>query len=178
MAMAAALMCLPILFAACSKDDDQTTTNTQEQPAQQVPAIVSMMYYLNASDDMLQYIDYTVTFDNGIDEILDTVTTNRWEKIRAAGLPSTFTIKTCLRVKEGMYDALAAVDTFYVNRGHGYAYQIFDSTATAIPGMSGIRNIPSTSVGRGALIAEHVQAGAFDKTYTVSFDANGIKIEN
>jgi hypothetical protein len=77
-----------------------------------------------------------------------------------------------------MYDALAAVDTFYVNRGHGYAYQIFDSTATAIPGMSGIRNIPSTSVGRGALIAEHVQAGDFDKTYTVSFDANGVKIEN
>ena len=167
------------LFAACGKDDDQTTANIQEQPAQQVPAIVSMMYYLNATDDMLQYIDYTVIFDNGIDEIQDTVTTNRWEKIRAAGLPSTFTIKTRLRVKEGMYDALVAVDTFYVNHGHGYAYQIFDSTATAIPGMSSFYNAgASTHVGRGALIAEHVQAGDYDKTYTVSFDANGVKIEN
>jgi hypothetical protein len=164
------------LFAACGKDDDQTTANIQEQPAQQVPAIVSMMYYLTASDDMLQYLDYTVTFDNGIDEVQDTVTTNRWEKIRAAGLPSTFTIKTRLHVKEGMYDALVAVDTFYVNRGHGYVYQIFDSTATAIPGMKGNGFIPSTSVGRGALIAEHVQAGDYDKTYTVSFDANGNKI--
>ena len=165
------------LFAACGNDDDQTT-NTPEQPAQQVPAIVSMMYYLNVTDDMLQYLDYTVTFDNGIDEVLDTVTTNRWEKTRAAGLPSTFTIKTRLRVKEGMYDALAAVDTFHVNRGHGYAYQIFDSTATAISGMSGICNVPSTSVGRGALIAGHVQACDYDKTYTISFDANGVKIEN
>ena len=163
------------LFAACGKDDDN---NTPAEPVQQVPAIVSMMYYLNASDDMLQYLDYTVTFDNGIDEVLDTVTSNRWEKIRAAGLPSSFTIKTHLRVKEGMYDALAAVDTFHVNRGHGYAYQIFDSTATAIPGMSSNWNVPSTSVGRGALIAEHVQAGDYDKTYTISFDANGVKIEN
>lgn len=174
MAMAATLMCLPIFFAACDKDDP--TTDTPEQPAPQVPAIVSMMYYLEASDDMLQYLDYTVTFDNGIDEIQDSVTTNHWEKVRTAGLPGTFTIKTQLRVKEGMYDALVAVDTFHVTRGHGYTYQIFDSTATAIPGMNGTLNIPSTSIGRGSLVAERAQAGDYDKTYTLSFDINGNKI--
>lgn len=164
------------LFTACSKDDDKS--NTPEQPAQQVPAIVSMMYYLDATDDMLHFLDYTVTYDDGTGEREEAVTSNRWEKTLATSLPATFTIKKRLRVKEGMYDALVATDTVHLTSGHGYVYQIFDSTATAIPGMSDSWNIPSASSGRGALIAERCEAGYFDKTYTLSFDANGVKIEN
>ncbi len=165
------------LFAACGKNDD-LTTNTPEEPVQQVPAIVSMMYYLNATDDMLQYLDYTVTYNDGTDERQESVVSNRWEKTLVAALPATFTIKTRIRVKEGMYDALAAVDTVHFTRGHGYAYQVFDSTATAIPGMSEIYDAPSSTVGPGARIAERCEAGDFDKTYTLSFDAYGVRIEN
>ena len=163
------------LFAACGKDDDH---NTPAEPAQQVPATVSMTYHLDATDDMLQYLDYTVIYIDGTGEHEEAVTSNRWEKTFAASLPATFTIKTHIRVKEGMYDALAAADTIHFTRGHGYAYQVFDSIATAIPGLSDSYNSASTSVGVGARIAEHVHAGDYDKTYTLSFDANGVKIEN
>ena len=165
-----------MLFAACGKEDQEHTT--PEEPAEQVPAIVSMMYHLDATDDMLQYLDYTVTYDDGTGERQESVVSNRWEKTLTASLPATFTIKTHIRVKEGMYDALAAADTIHFTRGHGYAYQVFDSSATAIPGLSDSYNSASTSVGVGARIAEHVQAGDYDKTYTLSFDANGVKIEN
>ena len=59
-----------MLFAACGKEDQEHTT--PEEPAEQVPAIVSMMYHLDATDDMLQYLDYTVTYDDGTHtEVID-----------------------------------------------------------------------------------------------------------
>lgn len=159
------------LFTACSKDDDKS--NTPEQPAQQVPAIVSMMYYLDATDDMLQYLDYTVIYIDGTGEHEEAVTSNRWEKTFAASLPATFTIKRRLRVKEGMHDALVAADTVHMTDGYGYAYQIFDSTATPIPGMNDSWSRAPLSGASGARIAEHCETGRLDKTYTLSFDING-----
>ena len=159
------------LFAACSKDDDKS--NTPEQPAQQVPATVSMTYHLDATDDMLHFLDYTVTYDDGTGEHEEAVTSNRWEKTFAASLPATFTIKRLLRVKEGMHDALVAADTVHMTDGYGYAYQIFDSTATPIPGMNDSWSRAPLSGASGARIAEHCEAGRLDKTYTLSFDING-----
>jgi hypothetical protein len=158
------------LFAACGKDDDN---NTPAEPVQQVPAIVSMMYHLDATDDMLQYLDYTVIYDDGTGEREEAVTSNRWEKTFAASLPATFTIKRRLRVKEGMHDALVAADTVHMTDGYGYAYQIFDSTATPIPGMNDSWSRAPISGASGARIAEHCEAGRLDKTYTLSFDING-----
>jgi hypothetical protein len=166
------------LFTACHKDDDLTTNTHAEPVQQQVPAIVSMMYYLNATDDMLHFLDYTVIYDDGTGEREEAVTSNRWEKTFVASLPATFTIKKRLRVKEGMYDALVATDTVHLTQGHGYAYQIFDSTATAIHGMNDSYSYSSSLYGRGVNIAEHCEAGDFDKTYTLSFDANGARIGN
>lgn len=156
------------LFAACGKDDDHNT-----QPVQQVPATVSMTYHLDATDDMLQYLDYTVIYIDGTGEHEEAVTSNRWEKTFAASLPATFTIKRRLRVKEGMHDALVAADTVHMTDGYGYAYQIFDSTATPIPGMNDSWSRAPLSGASGARIAEHCEAGRLDKTYTLSFDING-----
>ena len=158
------------LFAACGKDDDH---DTPAEPVQQVPATVSMTYHLDATDDMLQYLDYTVIYIDGTGEHEEAVTSNRWEKTFAASLPATFTIKTHIRVKEGMYDALAAADTVHMTDGYGYAYQIFDSTATPIPGMNDSWSRAPISGASGTRIAEHCEAGRLDKTYTLSFDING-----
>lgn len=157
------------LFAACGKDDDH---NTPAEPVQ-VPATVSMTYHLDATDDMLQYLDYTVIYIDGTGEHEEAVTSNRWEKTFAASLPATFTIKRRLRVKEGMHDALVATDTVHMTDGYGYAYQIFDSTATPIPGMNDSWGRAPLSGASGARIAEHCEAGRLDKTYTLSFDING-----
>ena len=157
-------------MVSCDKDDDH---NTPAEPAQQVPATVSMTYHLDATDDMLQYLDYTVIYIDGTGEHEEAVTSNRWEKTFAASLPATFTIKTRIRVKEGMHDALVAADTVHMTDGYGYAYQIFDSTATPIPGMNDSWSRAPLSGASGARIAEHCEAGRLDKTYTLSFDING-----
>ena len=58
------------LFAACDKDDDH---NTPAEPVQQVPATVSMTYHLDATDDMLQSLDYTVIYIDGTGEHEETL---------------------------------------------------------------------------------------------------------
>jgi hypothetical protein len=72
-----------------------------------------------------------------------------------------------------MHDALVAADTVHMTDGYGYAYQIFDSTATPIPGKNDSWSRAPISGASGARIAEHCEAGRLDKIYTLSFDING-----
>ena len=163
---------------SCSDKNNNQPGGNPDEPVSQVPAIVALNFHLDATSDMLQYLDYTVTYNDGTGECEETVNSTRWEKTLTAALPATFTIKTHLRVKEGMYDALIAAHSVNITHGHGYAYQVFDSTATAIPGMNDSFNTPSNSQGAGANIAEHCENGDFDRTYTFSFDKDGNRIQN
>lgn len=169
-----------LVMVSCNdrNDNNNQPGGNPDEPVSQVPAIVAINFHFDATDDMLQYLDYTVIYDDGTGECEETVNSTRWEKTLTAALPATFTIKTRLRVKEGMYDALAAAESVNFTRGHGYAYQVFDSTATAIPGMNDSYVYSSTSQGVGANIAEHCENGDFDKTYTISFDQDGNRIQN
>lgn len=163
---------------SCSDKNNNQPGGNPDEPVSQVPAIVALNFHLDATSDMLQYLDYTVTYNDGTGECEETVNSTRWEKTLTAALPATFTIKTHLRVKEGMYDALIAAHSVNITHGHGYAYQVFDSTATAIPGMNDSFSTPSNSQGAGANIAEHCENGDFDRTYTFSFDKDGNRIQN
>ena len=172
------ILMVALVMVSCNDRNTNQPGGNPDEPVTQVPAIVALNFHLDATNDMLQYLDYTVTYDDGTGEFEEIINSTRWEKTLTAALPATFTIKTRLRVKEGMYDALIAAQSVNFTRGHGYAYQVFDSTATAIPGMNDSFNSTSSSQGVGANIAEHCENGDFDKTYTISFDKDGNRIQN
>lgn len=163
------------IFAACGKDNEATNTNMDPVfiPGQLNPASVSMEFRLNATDDMLRFLDFTVTYDDGTGEREDTVTSSSWVKTFTSSLPATFTFKRHIRVKEGMYDALAAIDTVQFARGYGYVYYIFDSDATPIPSMDYSHYEYATDAGPGSGVADLCQRGRLDYTYTFEFDAYG-----
>ena len=101
MTLAAVLCCAMVcFFASCQKNGGSSTT-PEEQP-DNTPAAVEMTFTFWGTQDMLDYADMVVTYNDGTGDKTETVTTVNWVKTIKVALPVTFKFARKVTLKEGV----------------------------------------------------------------------------
>lgn len=171
----AALIMGSIALTSCSKEEDEERNNPNPE-TYVVPEKVKMKYTYYSTEDMLQFLDIVVTYNDGTGEKEDTITTSPWTKELTTNLPAEISFVYKARVKEGMYETMAALDSVHYTRHYAYSYDIIDTAGNVIPS-SGTRyssdNNPSQG-GVGETIARKYNEGKFDRNHFIKFAATGM----
>jgi hypothetical protein len=174
MTLAAVLCCAMTMtvFTACGSDDDDSKNPAEDT----TPKQVAMNFVLYNTADMLNYCNIEISYDNGLGNA-KTVTLTKdmvnenfsWKQMLTADrLPATFTISRKVTLKQSIDE----VEKFTYTRGYSYAYALYNAAGKRVFESTPYANTGSSD-GSGAKIAERINAGALDHTYTFTFDAKG-----
>ena len=177
--LAALLSCAfaTTVFTACGSDDKEDIIKPSVEEA--TPTQMALTFTLDATDDMTNYFDMVVTFDDGTGEKQEAFTALEWSKTLTANLPAIFTFSRKIRVKEDKRAALAAAETVEVTTHYHYAFKILDAQGQIIPEITGSKDVAqSMIVDTGAKAMERADAGVYDRTYICKFDVNGSRVVN
>lgn len=172
--LAALLSCAfaTTVFTACGSDDKEDIIKPSVEEA--TPTQMALTFTLDATDDMAEYFDMVVTYDDGTGEKQEAFTDLEWSKTLTSKLPATFTFSRKIRVKDDKRDALAAADIVEVTTHYHYSFDILDDKGQVIPEMTGSKDIAQSMIkDTGTRALERAQAGGYDRTYICMFDVNG-----
>lgn len=160
----------PTLFCACDKDED-TTNNEPKDP---VPAMAQFDYVIETSQDMLEFCDITLKYNDGTGEksaqltqIKDTVTIK-------AGLPATFSVKLEATVKNGT--AFEEGSHVSVTRNISYVYTLLTADEEPIQGKFGTYSNNYFMAVGGDRFGEYIGNGRFNRETTLRLDASGQQV--
>lgn len=175
-ALAAALCCTTTtaVFNACSNNNKPAASLNDATPAiaqkDTTPAFVQMDFTFDATQDMLDYCDIVVKYDDGTGEKSETVETAQWSKSVKVALPATVTFSREVTLKAGK-DASTTEKIAYTN-GYNLNYSIQNANGEDL-GKSGNTFSGSTLSLKGSKLAEAVGKSLFNKNYTFTFDESG-----
>lgn len=176
-ALAAAFCCTmtTAVFNACNKKTDkpavaQKETTPDVAQKDTTPAFVQMDFTFDATQDMLDYCDIVVKYDDGAGEKSDTVSATQWSKSVKVALPATVTFSREVTLKAGK-DASTTEKIAYSN-GYNLNYSILNANGEDL-GKSGNTFSTSTASLKGSKLAEAVGKSLFNKNYTFTFDESG-----
>lgn len=175
-ALAAALCCTTTtaVFNACSNNNKPAASLNDATPAiaqkDTTPAFVQMDFTFDATQDMLDYCDIVVKYDDGTGEKSETVETTQWSKSVTVALPATVAFSRVVTIKSDK-DAASAEKIAYTN-GYNLNYSILNANGEDL-GKSGNTFSGSTLSLKGSKLAEAVGKSLFNKNYTFSFDESG-----
>ena len=175
-ALAAALCCTTTtaVFNACSNNNKPAASQNDATPAiaqkDTTPAFVQMDFTFDATQDMLDYCDIVVKYDDGAGEKSDTVSATQWSKSVTVALPATVAFSRVVTIKSDK-DAASAEKIAYTN-GYNLNYSILNANGEDL-GKSGNTFSGSTLSLKGSKLAEAVGKSLFNKNYTFSFDESG-----
>ena len=175
-ALAAAFCCTTTtaVFNACSNNNKQAASQNDATPAiaqkDTTPAFVQMDFTFDATQDMLDYCDIVVKYDDGTGEKSETVETTQWSKSVKVALPATITFSRVVTIKADK-DASTAEKIAYSN-GYNLNYSILNANGEDL-GKSGNTFSTSTASLKGSKLAEAVGKSLFNKNYTFTFDESG-----
>lgn len=175
-ALAAAFCCTmtTAVFNACSNNNKPAASQNDATPAiaqkDTTPAFVQMDFTFDATQDMLDYCDIVVKYDDGAGEKFDTVSATQWSKSVKVALPATVAFSRVVTIKADK-DASTAEKIAYSN-GYNLNYSIQNANGEDL-GKSGNTFSGSTLSLKGSKLAEAVGKSLFDKKFTFTFDENG-----
>lgn len=176
MTLAAVLCCAMIstVFTACGSDDDN---NTPTPPAEDTtPKQVAMDFYFFNTEDMLNYCNVEVTYDDGTGTKTATLTKDMVdEKLRyrvhfvSDHLPATFTVGRKVTLKQNI-DELESFT--YFTHGYTYVAALYNAAGKKLSDLPQYTaNDPQAYP--GASVTKLINAGRLDHTYTYTFDTKG-----
>ena len=169
--MAAMVMGLAML-TSCEKKDDTGLTNTSKKDT--APAFVQMRVVFNATQDMLDYCNIVMKYNDGTGEQSETVTSLEWSKTLKTSLPATLTFSREVTLKSDR-DA-SAVEKINFTNFYSYRYDLLNKQGEEL-GKIGTKANGSASVASGSNFVSFVNQGKMDKTLSYSFDENGTMIQ-
>ena len=164
------VMIASVAMTACGGDNDEPS-----QPSEDTKAVnVSVIFNYNLSQDVLDYCDVVMTYNDGTGEKTETMTSPTWSKVVTGKLPNTFTFSRKVTLKSGK--DLSQKESVTVIRGYSYSYQLFN--ADGKPVNSGNYNgTSSTLTMSGSSAIEMVNDGRLDDSHTCTFNANGSLVQ-
>ncbi len=167
MTLAAVLCCamMTTVFTACGGDDDDNDKKTDNKPTG-----VELSVSFSESEDMLEYCDIQIEYNDGTGAKTEAMTTTSWSKTLTAKLPATFTVKKTVTLKADK-DMTSAKTIEYVQK-----YSCNYSLVYASGGASSQFAVTGSShsgLGAADEMAEVVAKGLLDKTLIFTFDADG-----
>jgi hypothetical protein len=171
MTLAAVLCCTMTTVLTSCGDDDKESEKTKKD---QTPAYVQMTFTFKATEDMLEYCDITVKYNDGTGEKTESMTSTEWKKTVKAALPATISFSKTTTLKAGK-DA-TTTDKIAYNRGYGYRYDILNAQSEDLNISGSYASNPSSFI-KGSLFPDAVNEGTFDKTFSYSFNENGEMVE-
>jgi len=159
-------MAMTTALTACGDDNDDNGSNTNDLK----PAGVTMTYTFYVTQDMLDYCDIVVSYNDGTGEKTETMKTLEWKKTLTAKLPCTFTFNKTVTLKSDK-DISQADKVTYTNRV-AFSYGILNAAGNPIgQGRSGEFGVNSTLTGEK--VGEIITSGSLNLKQTYTFDLNG-----
>lgn len=173
------LLCSATLLIACGSDDDENKSDNTN-----APTWVSMSFFIQVTDDMLNYLDmelvavagdgastsYKVTKDKVKDGVYSVVVVGK--------LPCELKVTKTVTVKEGV--DFSNVESFkYYNKNNGYyQYWLYNANQEMIKNAfhdGGIRSVnPLTVPGRNVQkFIDAVNEGMINNTFTITLNKDG-----
>lgn len=168
MALAAAFCCTmtTTVFNSCDKNDDSPAVVQKDT----TPAFVQLDFTFNVTQDMLDYCDIVVKYDDGTGEKTENITATEWNKSMTPALPATITFSRIATLKADK-DASTAEKIAYTN-GYNLNYSILNANGENL-NKSGNTSSNNTASMKGANFVEAVGEGILNKTHSFTFDKNG-----
>ena len=168
MALAAAFCCTmtTTVFNSCDKNDDSPAVVQKDT----TPAFVQLDFTFNATQDMLDYCDIVVKYDDGTGEKTETITATEWNKSMTPALPATITFSRMATLKADK-DASTAEKIAYTN-GYNLNYSILNASGENL-NKSGNTSSNNTASMKGVNFVEAVGEGILNKTHSFTFDKSG-----
>ena len=173
MTLAAVLCCAmsTMMFTSCGSDDEPV-----KEPAEdKTPAKVAMKFAFYQTEDMLNYCNVVITYDDGTGKKSVTLTKDNvnaqlsWEKTVASDrLPAVITFSRKVTLKQSIDE----LERFSFTRGYYYMYEFYNAANKDL-GLGALSNNSSSQSGNGAKVAEYINQGKLDHTYTFTFNKKG-----
>lgn len=165
---AAAICCMMIsgvALTACG-DDDEPTNPTEDK----TPAKVTMKFEYTLSQDVIDYCDVVVTYNDGTGVKTETMTSTTWSKTVSAKLPATFSFSKKVTLKSSK--DITQASSVKVERNYKYVYELLNAEGKTLnSGNYADMGYSMTLAGSGA--AQLINNGRLDDSHTYTFDANG-----
>lgn len=171
----AAILCCAMtttVFTACGDDeDDGGNGKTPEQP-DNTPAYAEMAFTFWGTQDMLDFADMTVTYNDGTGDKTETVTAVDWVKTIKAPLPVSFKFERKVTLKENV--TLSSDQTYAYINSHEAAYRVLTANGTVIKGGTvGHLGRPASTNLRGDKINMVITSGRMNASFTYDFEKDG-----
>ena len=171
MTLAAVLCCTMTTVLTSCGDDDKESEKTKKD---QTPAYVQMTFTFKATEDMLEYCDITVKYNDGTGEKTETMTSTEWKKTVKVALPANISFSKTVTLKADK-DATSRDRIQYTN-AYSYRYDILNAQSEDID-RSGSHTAGSSSACYGYMYPGAVNDGTFNRTFSYSFNENGEMVE-
>jgi hypothetical protein len=171
--LAALVCCVMMLFGmvACGDDDDKTT-ETPKTEKDSTPAYVEFTFTANATQDMLDYTDFVMSYGEGADKKTESVTELTWIKTQRKALPATFTFERNVTLKDGK-DASSVAKLTYT-KTYSYTYVLYNAAGERLDGDN--YSFPSNVDVTGEKFVSAVTEGRLARTFSYAFSEKGEKL--
>lgn len=161
----AAVLCCASLFTSCKKDSSGSDT-----PSTSTPAYVVMTVSIPCTDDMLQYTNMSISYEAGNEKKTETVTSKSWSKEFKVKLPGTISVTRTVTLKEGQ--TIPDDAAFAYTTGHSISWKLQDANGNDLKS-GGVSSVGGSASGKGAKMAEMIEAGKLNKNINYTFDKDG-----
>ena len=162
------------VFTSCGSDDDNNDlpVNPTTTDKKATTAVVDLS--ILQTTDFLQYFDVSFEYSNGTTPATDSMpSTGSWTKTLTVKLPGTITIKQTVKQKteNDLSTNTSKFNIYLPNKSYGYSYSLKDATGKEIGKKD--KKQGESELYTVSHLAELVTKGSFNKTLTLSFDADG-----
>lgn len=177
--MLAAILCCAMtttVFTSCGGDDDNETPTPKTTEEDTTPKQVAMDFYFFTTEDMLNYCNVEVTYNDGTGAKTVTLTQDMVdEKLRykvhfvSHQLPATFTVSRKVTLKQSI-DELQSFS--YFTNGYTYVAALFNAAGKKLSELPQYTaNDPQAFP--GDKVTTLINTNRLNHTYTFTFDTNG-----
>lgn len=166
--LAAVFCCsVALLFVSCQKGGG---SSTPEEQTDLTPATVELAFTFWGTQDMLDFADTKVTYNDGTGDKTETVTVTEWKKTVKAALPVSFKFERKVTLKDGFHFQDDQAYSYTI--AHFVEYKILNAKGMEISSRrSGGSGLPNSL--KGNKIGFIVDKGDLDASYTFDFDKDG-----
>ena len=166
---AAAICCMLIsgvALTACGGDDEPSNSTEDKKPAK-----VAMKFNYSLSQDVLDYCDVVITYNDGTGAKTETMTSTTWSKTVSAQLPVDFSFSRKVTLKSGK--DITKATSLTISRNYSYSYELFDEAGKTL-NSGNYTGTGSSITSAGSAAAALVNEGRLNDSHSYSFDANGV----
>ena len=164
-----------VMLTSCDKEDNKASETPKKDTT---PASVQMNFTFEATQDMLDYCDMVVKYDDGTGMKTETANALEWTKSLKVSLPATLTFIREVSLKSGV--EASDIASFSYLKGYRYGYVMMNAQGEQLGSLGSRSNISRHNVTRPEgipTVIEMINAGRLNDSVTYSFDKNGSLVD-